>query len=302
MDIKKYINKNFNQERFMENRKLKAITITMLFCVFTLSLSKAQNITEVIKQVQWEKGPITSNIADLATIDVPDDYIFANGSDTRKLMEALGNEPSGLENGFFGPSSLEWFAVFQFTDIGYVKDDEKDNLNADDILASIKEGNKKSNEYREKHGFTKLFIDGWEMKPQYNEHSNNLEWAIRAKDENGDIVINHCTRLLGRKGVMNVTLVAGNSRFKSVLPIYQACLGKYSFNSGQKYAEYKEGDKLYEYGLTGLIVGGGAAVAAKTGLLKYLWKILVGAFVALSAFFKKLYAKIFKKKQQSLNG
>ena len=37
--------------------------------------------------------------------------------------------------------------------------------------------------------------------------------------------------------------------------------------SGQQYAEWRSGDKVAAYGLTGLITGGAAVAAAKTGLL-----------------------------------
>ena len=49
------------------------------------------------------------------------------------------------------------------------------------------------------------------------------------------------------------------------------------FEDGRKYTDFKKGDKIAKYGLTGLVLGGGLAVAAKTGLLQKLMKpILIG--------------------------
>ena len=59
-----------------------------------------------------------------------------------------------------------------------------------------------------------------------------------------------------------------------------------------------KGDKVAEYGLTALVVGGAAAVATKVGLFKYLWKLLlvgwklvVAALAGLGAALKRLFTR-----------
>ena len=64
-------------------------------------------------------------------------------------------------------------------------------------------------------------------------------------------------------------------------------LRAYRFNGGDTYADWRPGDKVAEYGLTGLIVGGAVAAAVKTGLLKGLWKFIVAG---IAAFWKLLLA------------
>ena len=61
----------------------------------------------------------------------------------------------------------------------------------------------------------------------------------------------------------------------------------YRFKQGETYADYRPGDKVAEYGLAGLIVGGAVAAAVKTGLLKGLWKFLVAG---IAAFWKVIVA------------
>ncbi len=46
-----------------------------------------------------------------------------------------------------------------------------------------------------------------------------------------------------------------------------AHLAGFNYNSGHKYGEWQSGDKVAAYGLTGLITGGAAVAAAKSGLL-----------------------------------
>lgn len=135
-----------------------------------------------------------------------------------------------------------------------------------------------------------MTIIGWEHPPHYDEVTHNLEWAVRAESE-GSPVVNFNTRLLGRGGVMEVTLVTDPALLAETLPKFKAMLSGFDFNQGQKYAEFRAGDKMAAYGLTGLIVGGGAAVLAKSGAFKWIWKAIVAAVVGLGALFKKIFSR-----------
>lgn len=244
------------------------------------------------KKVNWQQGPSIADIDKWAEIRVPAGFVFTNGADTRLLMEEMGNPSSNSEVGFFAPDSLEWFVVFEFNDVGYIRDDEKDSLDADAILDSIRRGTEESNKVRRKKGFSGLNIIGWEVKPRYNEVTHNLEWAIRAQDDNGDLIINHNTRLLSRRGVMRVTLVVDPQKLPAVLPIYRAKLDDFSFKAGQSYAEFTQGDKIAKYGLTALVAGSAGAAAAKFGLFKLIGKFGKVIFLAILAFFVGIWAKI----------
>ena len=69
-------------------------------------------------------------------------------------------------------------------------------------------------------------------------------------------------------------------------------LTDYRFNSGDSYADWRPGDKVAEYGLTGLIVGGAVAAAVKTGLFKGLWKVLLAGAAALWKFLLVAFAAV----------
>jgi len=270
------------------------LTFIFFFLLMTCNYCAAQGEEEenVFQKVQWQYGPSIAEIDEWAEIQVPEGYVFANGSDTRMLMESMGNPASNREVGFFAPDTLEWFVVFEFDKVGYIRDDEKNNLDAEAILSSIRKGTEKSNKIRKEKGFTELNIVGWEVKPLYNETTHNLEWAIRAQDDNGAIILNHNTRLLGRRGVMRVTLVVDPQKLSSVLQSYRTQLNEFSFKSGQDYAAFIKGDKIASYGLTALVAGGAGVAAAKFGLFKILAKfgkvIFIGILAFIGAFWKKI--------------
>jgi len=242
------------------------------------------------ENVTWQKGPSVGQLGINAEVKIPDGYIFAGARDTRTLMEANKNPISNTELGFIARSDEDWFVVFEFDDVGYVKDDEKTSLDADALLKSIKEGTEESNKERVKRGWPTLKTLGWETPPRYNEITHNLEWATRAESE-GFLVINHNTRLLGREGVMRVTLVTDPETLAATLPKFRQMLEGFQFKEGHDYAAFTSGDKTATYGLTGLIVAGGAAAAVKTGAFKWLWKVLVAAAVGLSTLVKKLFSR-----------
>ena len=240
------------------------------------------------------KGPATAKLESVAQINVPAGYSFLDGKTTRALMKASGEPSSGREQGLLMPTNEHWSVIFEFDDVGYVKDDEKDKLDADKLLAAIKKGTAQANQERESLGSPPLEIIGWEQPPRYDPVTHNLEWAVRATS-GGRQILNYNTRLLGRKGVMEAVLIVEPDKLPTTLPTFRELLAGYSFQSGQNYAEYRSGDKIAKYGLAALIVGGGAVGAAKLGMfawlavaLKKAWKLVVVAVVGVIAFFKRL--------------
>jgi uncharacterized membrane-anchored protein len=241
-------------------------------------------------EIKWQKGPSVGDLGDKAQVKVPAGYVFADANDTRSIMEANQNPTNGREIGFVALDGENWYAVFEFDDAGYVKDDEKDSLNANALLESIKEGTAAGNQERMKRGWPTMAILGWETPPRYNEITHNLEWAVRAQS-GGDPVVNHNTRLLGRGGVMEVTLVVNPELLAETMPKFKAMLDGFEYKTGHKYAEFRAGDRTAAYGLTGLIVGGGTAALVKTGAFKWIWKGLVAVVVAGGALVKKLFSR-----------
>jgi uncharacterized membrane-anchored protein len=241
-------------------------------------------------EIKWQKGPSVGDLGDKAQVKVPAGYVFADANDTRSIMEANQNPTNGREIGFVALDGENWYAVFEFDDAGYVKDDEKDSLDANALLESIKEGTAAGNQERMKRGWPTMAILGWETPPRYNEITHNLEWAVRAQS-GGDPVVNHNTRLLGRGGVMEVTLVVNPELLAETMPKFKAMLDGFEYKTGHKYAEFRAGDRTAAYGLTGLIVGGGTAALVKTGAFKWIWNGLVAVVVAGGALVKKLFSR-----------
>lgn len=252
-------------------------------------------------RIDWVDGPVSARLGDIAEIKVPSGYRFTGKDGTRKFLELTQNPPQGNELGTIipevskeadGNNSEFWFVIFEFNEVGFVKDDDRDKLDADALLKSIKAGTEESNEERAKRGWAAYHVTGWYRPPFYNVSSKNLTWAIQGyavTGEKQESSVNYSVRILGRRGTMNVDLVLDPNLVNTAALKFETLLTGFSFLPGSRYAEFRAGDKVAEYGLATLVAGGAVAVAAKTGLLAKLWKLIAAAIAALLAFLKRLW-------------
>lgn len=256
------------------------------------------------KKLNVLEGPATAKLGKVAQLELPEGFVFLDGDLTRKLMKSSGEPTSGNEVGFLRPTNAHWSVVFEFSDIGYVKDDDKDKLDAAKLLKSYQDGTAEQNKAREAAGNPPLIIVGWEQEPKYDPVTHNLTWAIRATS-GGEPLLNYNTRLLGRKGVMEVVLICDPSDLPATLPAFHQLLANHKFETGESYAEYRPGDKIAKYGLGALVLGGAAVGAMKLGLFGWLalalkkgFKLIILALVAVAAFFKKIFGRITGKRDE----
>jgi uncharacterized membrane-anchored protein len=257
-----------------------------------------------LKSFDWVNGPGKAKIGSMAEIQVPKDARFTGAAGTRKMLEVMHNPTDGRELGLLTNEKLDWFIIFEFEDIGYVKDAEKEKLDGEAILESLREGNEMGNEERKKRGWAPITIVGWHTAPFYNKETNNLEWCIKGESQGHDIV-NYNTRILGRGGVMSANLLVDPKELDATLPNIKTILNGFSYIEGQKYSEWKSGDKIAKYGLSALVVGGAVGVAAKLGFLGKiaaslgkLWKAIILGLVGIGAAIKGLIFGKKKKKEE----
>ncbi len=252
----------------------------------------------------WTRGPCVGHLASYATLDLPEGFVFLDADATKRFLEQNQNIPSGSEVGAVidtRPDTPEWFVVFRYIDSGHVDDADRNRLDADALLKNVTEGTNKSNEIRRQRGWTEMFVDGWSTKPFYDPATNNLTWAIKGHSADG-AVINHSVRLLGRTGYIGAQVIADPATGAESVNAFNTLLTGFTFNGGQRYAEFRRGDKLAGYGLAALVGGGATAVALKSGLLQKFWKLIVLVVLAMVGALKKLLGAITGRKPELREG
>ena len=252
--------------------------------------------------VKLTSGPAKVALGKLAEYDLPAGQHFV-GEDSLDLFYKLTKNMRGGNEVGVVLSDERWMMFFDYDEVGYVKDDDKDKLDADKLMASLVEGQKRGNEARKEQGWDEMKLMGWAATPHYDETTHNLKWALKlssSSDNYQDVWINENIRILGRGGYMNVTLVANPELFEAASRTAGTLLASnFGYSAGHKYAEWKQGDKVAAYGLSALVLGGGAVAAAKMGLLAKFgailakgWKVVVLAVGALGAGLVKLFRNL----------
>lgn len=267
--------------------------IVLLVFAFTAQAQRdPEQIIQELQKLAWQRGPSEGAIAAKAKIQIPNGFSFLDERNTRRFLELMGNPPRD-NHYLIAPANLDWFAVFAFDPVGYVKDDEK--IDAEALLDALKKGDGPGNEERKRLGMAPIYTDGWHVPPHYDAGTKRLEWGMRLRDEKGGIHVNYTSRLLGRSGVMSAVLVSSPQTLNDDMKAFNGALAGYRFNAGEQYAEFKQGDRIAEYGLAALVVGGAAAAAAKAGLFKslgkFLWVIVGGALMGGWALLKKFFGR-----------
>lgn len=274
-----------------KGKLMSALRLTCLVFSLLLSTFNAQaDVAEEFAKLKFNTGPSSTEIAGRATLKFNEQYFSLGVSDTNRYLELIGNLPSTAERYLVSTSDLTWFAVFDYNNVGYVKDDEE--IDADELLSVLKKNNAASNERRKELGIPIMNLVGWSTPPFYNPDTKRLEWGIRLATADSTETINYSSRLLGRTGYISANLVADIEGFEQQRSEFNKLLRNFEFNSGEKYSEFKEGDKVAEYGLAALVVGGAAAAALKSkGFIKLLGLGALALFGAIGVGFKRLVTR-----------
>jgi len=260
----------------------------------------------------WKPGPQDIDLGHDLKLALPEAYEYLPAGPAAKMLEKNGSFHNENLLGIVASKDddAQWFVTIRYEAEGYIKDDEK--IDANELLSAIREGTEESNKERVEKGFKAWHVDGWSEPPAYDKSLHHLVWALSVSDDESKSV-NFNTRILGRRGYVAINLVTAPELLAGYKPEAAALLKATTFSSTARYEAFNEKtDKVAEYGLAGLVLGGaglGAAKLVKIGLLAKFWKVIIAALIAgkkaivlglaaVAAFVKKL----FSRKREPANG
>lgn len=288
-------------------RYMKMMVCTVLIFLLTTGTVFATAESNPIEP-NWIEGGTTVNVGDISTLELDESLLYLDREDTMDVQEYLGNNVMGTEMGSVFPVNEEesWFVLFEYEDVGYISDKDKNKINAKKLLKSYQEGTDASNETRAEE--ERLFVKGWHTEPYYNEEDRTLIWALLAEDFYGNAIINYNVRILTRGGYVSVLLVTDEATLdREIATLNKLILPKYSITAGSTYEDFDPSvDKKSEVGLTGLILGGAGLVAAKKAgligaalvLLKKFWFVLLAVPLAIWRWIKGRSGRRQEEEQQ----
>lgn len=222
------------------------------------------------------RGPIGG----LAGIDLPDGLRYLPALPSERFLQMMGNPPiSGLR--VVAPHDLSWFIVYSYHPEGHVSDG--DDLDSGELMTALLAQEKVVNERRVATGMGEIHITGWDFEPQYDRHSNTLQWGLEIRDGSGRKIINRTVRILGREGYVAGTLVVPGDAAIFALRSFEDANRAVTFDHGSTYQEFRQGDRIAEYGLAALVTGGVAAAAIKTGAARSIFSVVLGGIEGVAA-------------------
>jgi uncharacterized membrane-anchored protein len=262
-------------------------------------------IAKLVNDLKYRQGEIDLRDG-LATLSVPKDFNFLDSEDAETVLVKLwGNPPSNkkplgllIPAGMTPLSSNCWVVTISYDADGYVKDNDANKINYDDLLKQMQKAVQENNKLRQEKGYPTAELLGWAEPPRYDATTHKMYWAKRFKfDGETDETLNYNIRMLGRKGVLELNAIAPVDQLPEIDAQTPQILGMVDFKEGNRYADFDpKVDKVATYGLAALVTGGVIAAAAKLGFLKLLWvgilaakKFIIIGVVAIVAFFKKLF-------------
>ena len=128
------------------------------------------------------EGPKKIDLGHDLELDLPANMLYLDRAEGKQLMESNGNIIGDSFLGLVGQKGASWIVTITYWEDGYVKDDEAADLDADEILDDMREGNEEGNKIRQERGFKPLSLDGWTEKPHYERALHHL---LETRTRNG---------------------------------------------------------------------------------------------------------------------
>jgi uncharacterized membrane-anchored protein len=231
--------------------------------------------------MNWLSGPSGYEVTTShSVIKAPESSAVLLGKDAQRYEFLLnGVEFPETEMVIYDPASGVEIAV-EFHREGFVKDDDWSDVDADDFLKQLIEGQRQSNERRSANGQEAFDVIGWIERPSYDATKHVAHYVLELGNEERHW-LNAVAVKLGREGYHQFTWVGDTEQYQHGGPtVLATTLDNHSYAEGYRYIDVKSGDKVAAYGIAGLV----AAVAG----VKLSKGLLAGALAFFAVAGKKL--------------
>lgn len=262
--------------------------ISTFTCLSAEEDSLQMQIDAIENSLNYQTGTIEFSSCK-AKLTVPEGFRFLDAKQGRYVLTELwGNPDDSLVLGLLVPANkgvLEqnsWVFTISFDDIGYVKDNDAEDIDYADLLEQMQKETNEANTYRTQMGYQPIQLVGWASQPFYDKEKKVLHWAKELKfGEDSLNTLNYNLRVLGKDGVFVLNAVSSMRELSEVKPTIDKVLTSVEFEKGNTYADFNpDVDKVAAWTIGGLVAG---KVLAKVGFLAVLAKFSKLIIVGLGA-------------------
>ncbi len=280
----------------MFKKLLIAPAMMLAMSAFAQEKNEAALVDSIEKSFKYEHGTVQLK-GGVGTLTVPAGFKYLEPKQAEHVIVDLWGNP-GSDNVTLGLVLPEKQGILdengyvfniEYDEIGYVKDDDADDINYDDLLKTMQSDVVEGNEERKKEGYPAVTLVGWASQPFYDADRKILHWAKELKfAESGQNTLNYNIRILGRKGVLVLNAISTMKDLPAVKADIPKVLNMVEFSKGNKYSDFDPKiDDVAAWTIGGLVAG---KILAKVGfwamILKF-WKIIAAAVVGAFGFIRK---------------
>jgi len=230
-------------------------------------------------------------------IRLPEGYSLLVGADAARYdMLWNGYESPSTEAIVFSDKD-NTLAYFIYEDAGHVTEEDWEDVDADDFLKQLKDADAEGNVQRRAAGLEEYNTGDWREKPHFDQENKTAYWAFDLFNPQNRW-INATAIRLARTGYHRIIWVGGTDQFESAGGSLGAFLAMHDYDSGYRYADFTDGDKLAGYGIgalaaavLGVKLGKGVLAAILGGILifgKKLGIVVVAAVAGIVAWVRKV--------------
>jgi uncharacterized membrane-anchored protein len=246
-------------------------------------------IDAIEKSLHYKTGTIELESGN-AKLTVPEGFRYLDKAQSLYILTDLwGNPADSSILGMLVPANKgvlatdSWVFTISYDEMGYVKDDDAEDIDYDDLLKEQQKEIKEENPERIKQGYQPIEFIGWASHPYYDKDKKILHWAKELKfGADTSHTLNYNLRVLGRKGIFMLNAVASMNDLPAVKSNIDKVIGSVAFNEGSKYADFNpDVDEVAAWSIGGLVAGKILAKAGFFALLLKFWKLI--AFAILGA-------------------
>ncbi|MDQ1087013.1 DUF2167 domain-containing protein [Siphonobacter sp. SORGH_AS_1065] len=274
---------------------MRKLFLFLSLLLFALSSLQAQNLDslkleheKIEKSLRYQTGVIKLEEGN-ATLTVPAGFQFLDKKQSQYVLTDLWGNPADesilgllvpVNHGVLGEKS--WVFTISYDAMGYVKDDDAQDINYDDLLKEQQEEIDEANPERIKQGYPPFELVKWASVPYYDSNKKVLHWAKELKfGDSDEHTLNYNLRILGRKGIFMLNAVASMSELPEVKANIDKVLGSITFNPGSTYADYlPDVDNVAAWTIGSLVAG---KILTKVGFLALILKFWKAIIVAIAA-------------------
>lgn len=271
----------------------------------SLQIARQQKFIDSVENaMKYQTGAISLPDG-IAKLNVPTGFKYLSPEQSNYVLTDLwGNPPqTGILGMIFpetgGPFGEKSYAfVITYDPMGFVKDDDADKINYDELLKQNQKDEVEENKTRIAQGYPAINMVGWASKPFYDKTNKVLHWAKNLHFSGQDDVntLNYEVRILGRKGVLSMNAVATMNELDIVKKDIDKVLAMPAFTAGNTYKDFdSKTDNVAAWTIGGLVAG---KVLLKVGLwagivkfFAFAWKFILIGVAAVWGGIKKFLGK-----------